>query len=107
MEKGPSEYAEYWTSEFSEVLHYKHANEFGFKKITEYSKAAKAFANSKDSSNLAFKRNDGSICKYNPNTKEFIATSKSGRIITYFRTSFKYFIKEFLKNGIEKLQGDW
>ena len=49
MEKGPSTYAEYWTSPYAEVNHfYYHAYDMGYTYITEYSQAAINFANSKD-----------------------------------------------------------
>lgn len=45
MEKGPSTYAEYWTSPYREVEHfYSHAREMGYFYIIEYSKTAIAFA---------------------------------------------------------------
>ena len=48
MEKGPSTYAEYWTSTYAEVKHYiRHGRQMGFEKIEEYSKAAKEFASKK------------------------------------------------------------
>ena len=88
MEKGPSTYAEYWTSSYNEVDHYKHAKEFGFDKITYYSEAAMKFAKSEEAGLKEFKRSDGSTCKYNSETKEFIAISKEGKIIKlYFRKS--------------------
>ena len=38
MEKGPSEYAKYWTSPYAEVNHfYFHAYDIGITRIVEYS----------------------------------------------------------------------
>ena len=49
MEKGPSTYAEYWTSEYAEVNHfYAHGYDMGYTYITDYSQAAINFANSDD-----------------------------------------------------------
>lgn len=107
MEKGPSTFAEYWTSEYNEVEHYKHAKEFGFDKITDYSNAAMKFGKSKNDSLLIFRRSDDSICKYSGDTKEFIVISKEGEIITYYKSSIRYFIHEWNKTGVEKLKGDW
>lgn len=107
MEKGPSTYAEYWTSPYNEVEHYKHAKEFGFDKITDYSEAAMKFGKSEDETLKIFRRSDDSICKYNSITKEFIAISKEGKIITYYKSSMRYFTHEWNKNGVEKIKGDW
>ena len=107
MEKGPSTYAEYWTSPYNEVEHYKHAKEFGFDKITDYSEAAIKFGKSEDEHLKIFRRSDDSICKYNNETKEFIAISKEGKIITYYKSSMRYFIHEWNKYGVEKIKGDW
>ena len=107
MEKGPSTFAEYWTSPYNEVVRYKHAKEFGFDKITDYSEAAMKFGKSEDKELKIFKRSDDSICKYNNSTKEFIAISKEGRIITYYKSSMRYFIHEWEEHGVEKLKGDW
>ena len=49
MEKGPSEYAENWTSPYQEVNHfYFHGYDMGFVLISDYSKAAKEFAERND-----------------------------------------------------------
>lgn len=65
------------------------------------------FAKSEESNLKVFKRTDGSICKYNSNTKEFVAISKEGKIITYYKSSMRYFIHEWNKNGVERVKGDW
>ena len=36
MEKGPSEYSKYWTSDYNELYHfYAHADEFGYVLMTK------------------------------------------------------------------------
>lgn len=107
MEKGPSTYAEYWTSEYNEVEYYKHAKEFGFSKIIDYSEAAMKFAKSNDENIKILGRSDDSICKFNSETKEFISILKEGKIITYYKSSMRYFIHEWNKNGVKKIKGDW
>lgn len=89
MEKGPSTFAEYWTSEYSEVNHfYKHGEEMGYENdINGYSQAAKNFANSNKNGIKSFKANNGSIYKYDPKTNEFGVISKEGKIVTYFNPS--------------------
>ena len=88
MEKGPSTFAQYWTSEYEEVNHfYFHADEFGYDLITDYSQAAYEFANSKGENILSFKANEKklySTYKYNKDTNEFIIISRNGKIVTYF-----------------------
>ena len=42
MEKGPSEYADNWTSPENEVEHFKHAKEFNLNPY-DYSESAKRF----------------------------------------------------------------
>ena len=85
MEKGPSEYAEFWTSEFNEVSHIKrHSKHMKFKNPYDYSKAAKEFALNQDPNILSFKSMQGATYKYNPDTNEFIIISRYGKIVTYF-----------------------
>lgn len=88
MEKGPSTYAEYWTSPYEEVNHfYFHADEFGYSLITEYSRAAIEFAEYKGDNIISFTANEKkfhSVYKYNKDTNEFIIISRSGKIVTYF-----------------------
>ncbi len=105
MEKGPSEFAEYWTSEYEEVNHfYFHADEFGYQLITEYSKAAYNFANEKGSKILSFTANAKkywSTYKYKMETNEFMIISRGGKIVTYFPPDkgIKYFYDQFNKWG--------
>ena len=101
MEKGPSEYADNWTSPENEVEHFKHAKEFNLNPY-DYSESAKRFKENEDEDNLIFKKEDGTTYKYNEKTKEFIIISKNGKIVTYFRTSLRYFLKLF-----NDLNGKW
>ena len=105
MEKGPSTYAEYWTSPYNEVNHfYFHANEFGYTLITEYSKAAIEFAKKESDNIITFVANEkkhGSTYKYDKDTNEFMIISRSGKIVTYFlpEDEIKYFYDQFDKWG--------
>ena len=58
MEKGPSEYAKYWTSPENEVEHFKHASQFDLNPY-EYSKKAVEFLNDDDPSIQEFITKDG------------------------------------------------
>ena len=85
MDKGPSEFAKYWTSEFNEAEHYKdHGHEMGYSKIKDYSKAAVRFAQSKERGILVYVGRNGAIVRYFPKTDEFVIVSKTGNIVTYF-----------------------
>lgn len=106
MEKGPSAYAEYWTSPYAEVEHYKrHGKQMGFENdIQRYSTAAKQFANVKDENVLVFTANEQklySIYKYNQKTNEFMIISKDGKIVTYFppKNGIEYFYEQYEKWG--------
>ena len=102
MEKGPSTYAEYWTSEYAEVNHfYAHGYDMGYAYIADYSQAAINFANSEDEENISFTAENGSIYKYNEDTNEFLIVSKDGRIVTYFEPDrdIEYFYEQFDKYG--------
>ena len=107
MEKGPSTFAEYWAYEGSDAVHVgEHANEFGLDKtqLYTYRQAAKKFVITKIQGNMLFKKANGSIYKYNPSTKEFAIITKDGKIVTYYKTSLRYFINEFRnKGGVEWL----
>ena len=102
MEKGPSTWGEYWTSEFAEEQHFDdHGNDMGFETVEEYSQAAKNFAKSKEKEIKEFKAKNGSTYRYNPNTNKFLIISKGGKIVTYFEPTNgqKYFDGEFIKWG--------
>lgn len=102
MEKGPSTYAEYWTSEYAEVNHfYAHGYDMGYTYITDYSQAAINFANAEDEGNISFTAENGSTYKYNEDTNEFLIVSKDGKIVTYFEPDrgIEYFYEQFDKYG--------
>ena len=105
MEKGPSTYAEYWTSPYAEVEHYiRHGRQMGFEKIEEYSKAAKEFASKKSDSILSFTVNENkhySTYKYDKQTNEFMIISRSGKIVTYFppKNGIEYLYEQYEKWG--------
>ena len=107
MEKGPSEYAEYWTSEYNEIMHFKHAKEFGYSTLPEYSQAALEFANEENKEYWQFIGRNGATYKYDTQSKRFIAISNKGRIITFFKASKRYVKNEYKKHGTKKIQGDF
>ena len=85
MEKGPSIYAEYWTSEYNEVNHfYSHGYDMGYTWITDYSQAAVDFIQSNSDTMMSFNSEDGTTYLYDPETNEFAMLSSDGKIITYF-----------------------
>lgn len=105
MEKGPSTYAEYWTSPYAEVNHfYFHAYDMGYINITEYSQAARAFALKEGDSIISFTANEKkfhSTYKYDIETNEFIIISRDGKIVTYYYPDdwIEYFYEQFDKYG--------
>lgn len=105
MEKGPSEFAEYWTSPYDEVNHfYFHADEFGFTLITEYSRAALEFARASNDDIISFTANETknwSTYKYNKKTNEFMIISRNGKIVTYYPPTrgLEYFYERYRMYG--------
>ena len=100
MEKGPSNLVEYWAYEGSDMVHCnEHAEEFGLNKnqVVEYCGLAKSFIRTKEKGNMLFQKPNGSIYKYNPITKQLGIYSKSGKLISFFKTSMKYYLREFNK----------
>ena len=101
MEKGPSVYAEYWTSEYNEVYHfYAHGDEFGYVWIIDYSKSAVDFLNRNDDDIESFTAKDGRVFKYDSETNELLI-SRDGKIINYFppEDGEEYFYSQFDKYG--------
>lgn len=109
MEKGPSTYAEYWTSEYNEIKHfYEHGWQMGFAyDIQGFSNAAKTLALSEDEYTCSFKRKDECTCKFNKATRHFIVINKGGKIVTFYKADLEYFISEFNKKGLYKIKGDF
>ncbi len=106
MEKGPSNYAEYWTRDYNEGKHFgKHGKGMGYENNDEgkeaYSKAARNFANSKSKTLKSFTTNDGTKYQYDPETNEFGILSKDGEIISYFYPDrgISYFLDQFDRYG--------
>ena len=104
MEKGPSTYAEYWTSPENEVKHFKHAKEFGFDKLTQYSQSAKKFAENNERGIKSFRAMNGSIYKYSSKTNEFMIISKDGKIVTYFKPTNPH---SFIENKFDECGDYW
>ncbi|MCL2176796.1 MAG: hypothetical protein FWB72_02460 [Firmicutes bacterium] len=103
MEKGPSSFGQYWTSDESEWRHFlEHGHEFNAKTVEEYTAKAVRFANSQGRNIRAFRAKDGSIYKYIPRTNEFMIISETGKIVTYFKPTRgqKYFEEQFIKYGV-------
>ena len=106
MEKGPSTFAEYWTSPYNEAEHYiRHGKQMGFENnIQGYSKAARTFALKEGDSIISFTANENklySTYKYDKETNEFMIISRSGKIVTYFpsRNGIEYFYEQYEKWG--------
>ena len=100
MEKGPSTYAEYWTSSYNEVEHFgRHGWQMGFEDNFEgYSQAAKDLALQENNETiLSYKRNDGCTCKFNRENRHFVVINKDGKIVTFYKNKEKSFMKDYEK----------
>lgn len=100
MEKGPSTYAEYWTSPYNQSKHFeKHGWQMGFTdNFSGYCEAAKKLALSDDNEKiLSYKRDDGCICRFNKENGFFVVINKSGKIVTFYKIKEEYFIKDYKK----------
>ena len=60
--------------------------------------------NSNNSDLYIFIGKDSCTNKYNKETKEYIKINEQGKIITYYKTSFRYFKKELEKQEGEIVQ---
>lgn len=106
MKKGPSIYAEYWTSEHNEGRHFgEHGKAMGYEDNDEgkeaYSRGAKEFANSNRETLQSFTADDGTTYQYDSATNEFEIISKSGTIVTYYKPTdgLKYFLRQYDRYG--------
>ncbi len=105
MEKGPSNYAEYWTSDYNEGEHFgRHGKQIGFENNDAgkeaYSKQALELAKATGEDILSFTANASknyAIFKYNTSTNQFIIISKDGKIVTYFppKDGIIYFYRQY------------
>ena len=109
MEKGPSTFAQYWTSEYNEMKHFlEHGWQMGFEYDVEgFSNAAKTLATSDDENTCSFKRKDECTCKFNKSTRHFIVLNREGKIITFYKADFDSFKKEWINKGLYKIKGDF
>ena len=105
MEKGPSTYAEYWTSPYAEVDHFdRHGFLLGYDSITEYTKGAIKLSKNTSNNIRKFKTPNGSIYIFNRKTYEFVIVSRFGKIVTYYylESGTKAFDRLLInENGVE------
>ena len=106
MEKGPSTFAQYWTSEYRLIDHFdRHGPQMGYSDdiigFIKYARDAIKFARSTERGIKAFRAINDSIYKYNPKTNEFIIITKDGKIVTYYYPSngIDYFEDRYLEFG--------
>lgn len=63
-----------------------------------YSQTAKDLALSEDSAKvLSYKRDDGCTCKFNKENRYFVVINKDGKIVTFYKTKEKDFMKDYEK----------
>ena len=100
MEKGPSTFAEYWTSPYNELEHFlKHGWQMGYEDdFIGYSQAAKNLALSDvNEIVLSYTRDDGCICKFDRTSKHFVVINKEGKIVTFYKIRERNFMKDYEK----------
>ena len=76
--------------------HYaKHGYQFGSISQEEYLHAAQALLDAEPSSDVLEKiRTNGDIEHYRVSTSEFAVMTKRGRIRTYFKTNYRYWLRQ-------------
>jgi len=78
-----------------EAHYFKHGHQFGNITQEEYLENAKLLLNSSAGKNILEKtRTNGDILHYRVNTGEFAVMAKNGRIKTYFKTDYQYWIRQ-------------
>ena len=109
MEKGPSAFAQYWTSEYRLIDHFdRHGPKMGYSNdidgLIKYARDSIKFARSNERGMKTFRAYNGSIYKYNPRTHEFIIITKDGKIVTYFYPDNP---KTFIDNKFDECGDYW
>ncbi len=76
--------------------HYrKHGYQFGNITIEQYLDQARSLLDAPAGQDIQEKiRSNGDVLRYKGSTGEFAVMSKSGRIRTYFKTDFRYWMKQ-------------
>jgi len=78
-----------------EVHYLKHKNEFGAITQEEYLDRARDLLNSVPSKDVLEKiRSDGDILRYRISAREFAVMTRSGRIKTYFKADYRYWLRQ-------------
>jgi hypothetical protein len=78
-----------------EAHYIKHKDEFGNITMEQYLSGAKILLNSLPGKDILEKsRENGDVLRYRISTGEFAVMTKDGRIRTYFKTNYKYWLKQ-------------
>jgi hypothetical protein len=78
-----------------EAHYLKHKSEFGDITIEEYLNNARQLLNSASAKDVLEKiRDNGDVLHYRMSTGEFAVMTKDGRIRTYFKTNYRYWLKQ-------------
>jgi pyocin large subunit-like protein len=88
-----------WAKDFAsgqlEAHYLKHKYEFGDISSEEYLNGAKILLNSAPSQDILEKtRDNGDVLHYRISTGEFAVMAGDGRIRTYFRTDYSYWLRQ-------------
>ena len=90
-----------WTSRANLLKHFgQHGKEFGFKLAEQYGAAARRLAGSVGEEGVeSVVTKTGERLIFNTSTTEFAVVNKHGRIVTYFKASYKYWLSKVRQAG--------
>ncbi len=78
-----------------EAHYYKHRHEFGSITQDEYLQGAQTLLNtSPDRDVLGKRRGNGDVLRFRVSTGEFAVMARTGRIKTYFKTDYGYWMRQ-------------
>lgn len=90
-----------WTSRANLLKHFgQHGKEFGFKLAEQYGAAARRLAGSVGKEGVeSVVTKTGERLIFNTSTAELAVVNKHGRIVTYFKASYKYWLSKVRQAG--------
>ena len=78
-----------------EAHYLKHGDQLGYNNQEQYLQGAQALLNAPQGNDVLQKiRPNGDVQRYRPSSGEFAVMTKSGRIRTYFKTDYAYWMRQ-------------